>query len=98
MPTTTIVWEWDEAFDKFGFGDGDGPVMTDEVVDALRMHGYDCVVDFWGMHNTVIWKITKDDEVVFDSDNVGEYEFGYDSARLFLPEAIVKILDEAFPD
>lgn len=98
MPTTTIVWEWDEAFDKFGFSDGDGLVMTDEVAAVLRRHGYNCVIDTWGMHNTVIWKITKGDEVVFDSDNVGEYEFGYDSARLFLPEEIVAILDNEFPD
>ena len=25
-------WTWEEAFDKFGFNDGDGQVMTDDVV------------------------------------------------------------------
>ena len=98
MPTTTIVWDWDEAFDKFGFSDGDGLVMTWDVVEALWRHGYECMVDSWGCHNTVIWTITKGDEVVFDGRTVDVYEFGYDSARLFLPEEIVTILDNEFPD
>ena len=33
---STIDWSWEEAFDKFGFGDGDGLVMTDTVAAALR--------------------------------------------------------------
>jgi hypothetical protein len=37
-------WSWDEAFNKFGFGDGDGLVMTNQVADALRAAGYTVTV------------------------------------------------------
>ena len=30
------TWSWEEAFDKFGFNDGDGLVMTNRVVQVLR--------------------------------------------------------------
>ena len=29
-------WTWADAFDKFGFGDGDGLVMTSSVADIPR--------------------------------------------------------------
>lgn len=34
-------WSWEEAFDKFGFGDGDDLVMTEKVAEALRKNGYE---------------------------------------------------------
>lgn len=89
-----ITWSWEEAFDKFGFGDGDGLVMTDRVAGALRNAGYTVAVEPWGMHNVTISSIKTDAgrEVI----PFGTIEFGYDDARDYLPESIVKLLDETF--
>ena len=58
MPKTVIEWEWEEAFDKFGFGDGDGPNFTDEVAGAIQgKFGYECQLDTWGIHNFMIMSI-----------------------------------------
>ena len=35
MPIIQTYWTWEEAFDKFGFNDGDGLVMTYEVADFI---------------------------------------------------------------
>ena len=40
MPLKFIIWSWEEAFDKFGFEDGDGLVMTDVVAAVLQDAGY----------------------------------------------------------
>jgi len=95
MPTITIEWSWEEAFDKFGFDDGDGLVMTGAVIAALADAGYACHAETWGMHNYVI------DEVIdADGNNVipDVAEVGYDNPRRYLPAAVVELLDKAFPD
>lgn len=53
----TYNWFWTEAFDKFGFNDGDGQVETWNVESVLTEAGYDVTVTGWGMHNTVITSI-----------------------------------------
>lgn len=89
-----LLWSWEEAFEKFGFGDGDEIVMTEAVADALRNQGYTVIAEPWGMHNTVITSIVKDGiEQIPDSASVG-----YDEPREYLPDDIVRILDEAFPE
>lgn len=45
-------WSWEDAFDKFGFGDGGGIIMTDSVSRALIEAGYTTELVDWGMHNT----------------------------------------------
>jgi hypothetical protein len=92
----TVDWSWEEAFDKFGFGDGDGLVMTEHVADVLRGHGYAVTVEAWGLHNVTIASIkTKNDREVIPFDTI---RFGYDDARGYLPKRIIKLLDAAFPD
>jgi len=54
-------WYWEEAFAKFGFGDGDGQVQTWRVETVLREAGYEAFSSEWGPHNTVIQCIFKDD-------------------------------------
>jgi hypothetical protein len=87
-------WRWEEAFDKFGFGDGDGIVMTEHVAEALRESGYTVTTEPWGMHNVTIWSITskKGKELIPEGINCG-----YDDPRDYLPKRITKLLDEAFP-
>lgn len=87
-------WSWEEAFDKFGFGDGDGLVMTEVVADALRAVSYDVKVQPWGIHNVVITAISRNGTaLVPESVNVG-----YDDPRKYLPTELVALLDEAFPE
>ena len=35
-----LAGSWSEAFDKFGFNDGDGQVETNQVCDVLEAAGY----------------------------------------------------------
>lgn len=99
MPTTTchtcggdIRWDWEDAFDKFGFNDGDGQVMTDEVVEALREGGYEAKAEGWGFHNVVITSIAKDGVSLIPSTAV----IGYDDPHYYLPEELVEYLDSRF--
>lgn len=91
----TVDWSWEEAFDKFGFGDGHF-VLTENVADALRNVGYVVTVKAWGSHNVTINSIkSKKGKELIPFDRI---EFGYDAARDYLPKRIVKLLDVAFPD
>ncbi|MDX1922430.1 MAG: hypothetical protein SFW65_04815 [Alphaproteobacteria bacterium] len=90
MPIQIISWFWEEAFDKFGFGDGDDVVMTHVVADVLGRHGYNVTITPWGMHNDIITSILDADgiEQIPETANLG-----YDEPREYLPESIVKLLD-----
>ena len=90
-------WSWTEAFEKFGFMDGDGQVETWNVETILAEAGYEVVVQGWGMHNTVITSIKKNG-VEFIPHDDPEVTFGYDDPRSYLPVAIVELLDGALPD
>jgi hypothetical protein len=92
----TLHWDWTEAFAKFGFGDGDGQVETWQVEAVLAEAGYTVKVEEWGLHNTVITSIKKDDAELIPYDNPA-YRFGYDDPRRYFPAEIVTLLDEALP-
>ncbi len=85
-------WSWEEAFDKFGFGDGDDLVMTETVADALRAHGYTVTVTQWGMHNAIITDIERDG-IALIPDTATR---GYDEPREYLPKEVIAILDREF--
>lgn len=85
-------WQWEEAFDKFGFNDGDGLVMTSTVADALRAAGYTVKETPWGLHNVAITSIKQgEDEAIPVNTTIG-----YDDPREYLPTDIVDLLDRAF--
>jgi len=90
---TEHAWSWTEAFDKFGFDDGDGLVMTHVVVQALRKAGYAVTAEPWGWHNVTITSIRRRQvQQIPECANLG-----YDDPRDYLPKEIIKLLDEAFP-
>jgi len=92
--STDCSWHWEEAFDKFGFNDGDGLVMTDVVANALRAHGYLVETHIWGWHNVIITKISRDGiSCIRDTAFIG-----YDKPRDYLTEEVIAILDAAFDD
>jgi hypothetical protein len=87
-------WSWTEAFDKFGFNDGDGIVLTHKVVDVLRDAG--CVVhaEPLGCHNVVITGLRRDGVSCIPESA----RLGYDDPRDYLPDDIIALLDAAFSD
>lgn len=90
MPLKFITWSWEEAFDKFGFEDGDGLVMTDVVAAVLRDSGYSVIAKTWGSHNVVIVSI-KDANGVEQIPT--DISIGYDEPRDYLPESVIALLD-----
>ncbi|MCP8685958.1 hypothetical protein [Marinobacterium sedimentorum] len=89
-------WLWEEAFDKFGFNDGDGQIETWQVEAVLTEAGYKIEVHSWGMHNTVIASIRKDGTELIPDEDSG-VRFGYDCPRTYLPEDVVALLDRELP-
>lgn len=87
-------WSWTEAFDKFGFNDGDGIIMTHKVVGVLRDAGYKADVEPWGIHNVVITELTRDGVSCIPDGT----RLGYDDPRDYLPSEVIALLDEAFPE
>ena len=59
MPRTVIQWEWEDAFSKFGFGDGDGINHTQTIADFIETLGYEVECDSWGIHNFMIFDIRE---------------------------------------
>ena len=86
-------WIWEEAFDKFGFNDGDGQVETWQVEGVLTDAGYEVTVQEWGMHNTVIVSIKKDGVELIPYEDQG-LSFGHDDPRSYLPAEIITLLDQ----
>jgi hypothetical protein len=78
-----------EAFDKFGFGDGDGLVMTSSVADILIEAGYAVETEHWGLHNVIITSIKRDGVEQIPTGT----KIGYDDPRAYLPADIATLLD-----
>jgi hypothetical protein len=87
-------WTWEEAFQKFGFGDGDGLVMTDSVAGVLIDAGYAVESQQWGLHNVIITSIKLDGVEQIPEGTT----LGYDDPRGYLPAAIVALLDAKVTD
>jgi hypothetical protein len=87
-------WSCESAFDKFGFEDGDGLVMTEKVADALRKHGYKVETMHWGFHNTIITDVSRDNQPLIPRQTV----IGYDDPRKYLPKEVIDLLDGEFRD
>ena len=97
MPKKVIEWFWEEAFDKFGFGDGDGLVMTGEVMDSINRAGYTVWADSPGVHNYYIIEIADTDGTVIWSDSIEGVDLGYTNPREVLPKSLVEHLDKELP-
>jgi hypothetical protein len=89
-----FIWRWEEAFDKYGFNDGDGNVETFVVAEVLEKHGYITVCEKWGLHNVVIYSIKKDGvELIPPGADVG-----FADPRSYLPAEIIALLDRELPE
>jgi len=95
MPYMMIEWEWEEAFDKFGFGDGDSWNGTHIVANEINDLGYVTDCDTWGIHNYMIMDVRKGQESVYTNPDA---QIGYDSPREYLPDDIINHLDKMFTE
>ena len=84
---------WSEAFNKFGYDDGDGIIETPIVARILEDAGYTVKFSRWSPHNTIIYSIQKDG-VEFMPLNHKFIRIGYDDPHQYLPNKIVGILNE----
>jgi hypothetical protein len=83
---------WEDAFDKFGYDDGDGVIGTYEVERVLIEAGYTVECAQWTLHNVVIESIRKDGVELIPLDNL-DIAFGYDDPRTYLPADLIELLD-----
>ncbi len=90
-----VLWTWEDAFDKFGYGDGDGLVMTEYVALTLEHAGFDVRTSRWGLHNTIINSIERNGVELIPHERI---KLGYADPRDYLPEDIVKLLDARLSD
>ena len=86
MPTSNIQWEIVEAFDKFGFDEGNGHNFTETVKDAIEAAGpYECIPVSYGSHNYAIGAIV---ETTPGGQDIAEFD-GYELPEWdTLPEPI----------
>lgn len=91
MPTDTFTWEWEEAFCKFGFGDGDNVMHNEDVGEVIARHGWK-YKQVLGVHNEFIYQLVKGDKVIDFEGNEDN-----DEVRRKLPAIVVKALDKQFP-
>ena len=91
MPTKIITWSWEEAFDKFGFEDGDGTRHDRCCGSRATRRWLQCLAaEPWGSHNVVIFSI-KDatgNEIIPSTVKIG-----YDDPRSYLQATIIALLD-----
>jgi len=95
MPILMIHWNWEEAFDKFGFNDGDGLIFTDDVAVYLKQLGYEVDIHKWLLHNRIIISIKKNGKELIPFETINP---GYDCPRYYLPQKIIAALDAKFPE
>lgn len=89
-----MPWSWEDAFDEFGFCEGNGAVMTYEVAEFLMLAGFEVEVSTWGVRNEFINFIRKDGtDLIPTGTNIG-----YDDPRSYLPPDMIQLLDQRFPE
>lgn len=94
MPFHVQGWNWEEAFNKFGFEDGDGWNGTHIVAEFIEKLGYTTECEHWGIHNYMIMDIQKDGVSLMDENKI---TVGYDDPNIYLPADLVAALDKKFP-
>ncbi|GAB5552870.1 MAG: hypothetical protein Sapg2KO_24610 [Saprospiraceae bacterium] len=86
-------WGWEDAFNKFGFSDGNGNVNTYVIEEILTDAGYCAEAKGWGIHNVVIFSIKENGKELMP-DEKASFTVGYDDPREYLPKRIIELLDK----
>ena len=97
MASFKIEFDWREAFDKFGFHDGDSWNGTDLVSDFLEeQFNVKTECDSWGCHNYMIMAVKdQDGKNLIPEEN---FSHGYDEPDEWMPKEWVEALDEHFDE
>jgi len=91
MPSETFVWQWEEAFQKHGFFDGDNPQHNEEVGEFLQTLGYSYLICS-SIHNSCISCLSRAGvEIDFPDDSDPE------DIRTIFPKDVLDALDKQFP-
>lgn len=94
-PPTMVYWGVTEAFDKFGFGDGDGIQFNDIVIEALEKRGFRCA-QAGGIHNKWIIEARHADFALIEFD--GYRLPPWDSLPDLFKQAILEVAPAFIPD
>ncbi len=92
MPRDISVWDWEEAFDEHGFGDGDNITHNDNVGDFLATKFGHKQKYLYGIHNCSIYQLTAKDGTI--TEFAGDEDAT--EIRTMLPAEVVKALDIEF--
>ena len=97
--STNVHINWPDAFNKFGYGDGDGEIYTYEIAEHIQELDLECGFTQFCMHNDVIDSIKSYNEggectgvELIPNGTV----IGYDNPRKYLPAFIVEHLDKKY--
>jgi len=98
MPEYIQTWTWEEAFYKFGFGDGDDWVGTSLIAQFLEKLGYEVDYDSWGCHNVCISELSKNGVSLLPEEypEDDEKRMGYADPNDYLPDDLVQKLNNYF--
>lgn len=86
-------WSWTEAFNKYGFNEGETDTYTFEVSDFLADLGY-IIETTSGIHNTYISSLRSPTGVELLA--VNKFNVGIDDAEEQLPDVLVDALNQKF--
>jgi hypothetical protein len=99
MPKNVVYWKWEEAFMKYGFGDGDDS-QTENVADFIRGFGYHVEINPNGMHNPSITSITQEGKECL-TDNFRENGSGWQEWKIrgsiYKSRDLILKLNQEFP-
>jgi hypothetical protein len=94
-PTPDGQVKWVDAFDKYGYEDGDGTIHTPAIAEFLESKGYQVEYESYGHHNTIITELIDPNGKLVVRIGEGGYK-GYEDPRGYLPAKLVEMLDEEF--
>lgn len=95
-PTPISGINWADAFNKYGYDEGDGVVHTQRIVEFLESKGYQAEYEPWGHYNTLIVELIDPNGKLVIRVGEGKYQLGFDDPHRYLPAKLIEMLDEEF--
>jgi hypothetical protein len=97
MAMLVIPFTWEEAFDKYGFSDGDFAFIGDVVKAEIEAQGYQAEYEnIITSHNTVIGSVVNAEGHNYLHVDDGRWWYSRDDVRRLLPDKLVAHLDAVF--
>lgn len=93
---SSFRWSWEDAFCRYGFNYGTGPVQTYTIQHALIENGYEVTLQQAGECNIVIISVKKDGTEQLQ--NPEGKSIGFILPRKYLAAEVIALLDKTFPE